>query len=108
MKSATKDWIGGAVSAVMGAIAPAIPVTYIAPDKFNFHDGITNLGVLCVYPVITALSAYLYRRPLPGIEENVLAAQVAQSGTSGTAASVVLAFLGAAAALALSACITPS
>jgi len=65
----TTDWLGGLISAAMGAISPAVSANMIDPKTFNLHDGLYNLGLLCFYPALISVAAYLKRRPLPGVTE---------------------------------------
>jgi len=63
-----KKWIKGIVSAAIGGAANGVTVMVIEPTSFNFQEGLSNLGAVCVVSAIIAIAMYLKKSPLP--EEN--------------------------------------
>jgi hypothetical protein len=59
-------WLKGLLSAVIGGAANAGLTVLVAPDVFNFGNGLNQLGVVAAGGAIIAALGYLKQSPLPG------------------------------------------
>lgn len=60
------NWIKGILSAAIGGAANTIVAAGIAPDTFNFGDGLPKLMMMAGAGALLAVANYLKQSPLPG------------------------------------------
>lgn len=60
-----KIWLKGLISAAIGGAANAGLVAIIAPEQFNFQEGLSRLGTMAIGGAIIAILSYLKQSPLP-------------------------------------------
>lgn len=58
-------WTKGLFSAAIGGAATAISTMVIAPETFNFHEGLSKLGAVAGVSALVAVANYLKQSPLP-------------------------------------------
>ena len=63
-----KKWLKGLISAVIGGAANGVTVLIVAPEAFNFGEGIHKLGSVAAAGAIVSVAMYLKQSPLPGEE----------------------------------------
>jgi len=68
-------WIKGIISAAIGGAANTVAAAGIAPETFNFGDGLSKLGLMAGAGAFLAVANYLKQSPLP-------AGAVGQSGSA--------------------------
>jgi hypothetical protein len=61
-----KRWIKGLISAVIGGAANGVTVLIVAPEAFNFGEGIHKLGSVIGAGALVSVAMYLKQSPLPG------------------------------------------
>ncbi len=60
-----KKWVKGLISAIIGGAANSITVSLVAPETFNFQDGLGKLGAVAAASAIVAAAMYLKKSPVP-------------------------------------------
>lgn len=64
-----KGLIGAGISGTAAAISSGISTTFVAPDKFNLQDGMSNLikviATTAIISFIVSISKYLTTNPMP-------------------------------------------
>ena len=58
-------WIKGIISAAIGGAANSVSAIAIAPETFNFNEGLNKLGLMAGIGAIVAVANYLKQSPLP-------------------------------------------
>ncbi len=73
MNNSFRDWIGGLISAVAGAFSTCTTTALVAPDEINLvtSSGRQRMMFVALAAAAPAIWAYLQRRPLPGVVEEV-------------------------------------
>jgi hypothetical protein len=61
-----KTWLKGLGSAFIGGSANVITTMIVAPDQFNFQEGLPKVAVAAGVGGVLALANYLKQSPLPG------------------------------------------
>lgn len=64
-----KTWLHGLGAAFIGGGASSIVVMVIDPQKFNFGDGLANLGAVFFVSGLLKAAAYLSQSPLPPVNK---------------------------------------
>jgi len=66
-----RDWIGGLISVIAGALAAGMGAIVAAPDRFDWTtmEGQKHLMTVAAFTTAPVIFAYLQRRPLPGVNE---------------------------------------
>lgn len=62
-------WVHGLISAGIGGGATAISTVLVAPETFNFREGLAKLGIVAGVSALVSVGAYLKQSPLPQIVE---------------------------------------
>jgi hypothetical protein len=62
-------WLHGLISAGVGGSATAISTIIVAPETFNFKEGLAKLGTVAAVSAIVSVAMYLKQSPLPPIVE---------------------------------------
>jgi len=67
-----RDWLGGLISAIAGALSSSTGAAMADPNDFNWstEEGRSKMLIVCVMAAWPAILAYLTRRPLPGVVES--------------------------------------
>ena len=72
MSNATLEMIGawfkGLIAACIGGAASAVTPAFVAPETFNFGDGLHKLGMVAAGGAIISGVFYLKGSPLPGVK----------------------------------------
>jgi hypothetical protein len=63
-----RHWVKGLISATIGGAANGVTALIVAPESFNFGDGLSKLGSVMGAAAIVSVSMYLKQSPLPGDE----------------------------------------
>lgn len=61
-----KVWIKGLISAGIGGGATAFSTMVVAPETFNFQEGLTKTAAVAGVSAIVSVANYLKQSPLPG------------------------------------------
>lgn len=70
-KQTLRAWLKGLLAAVIGGIANAVPVAIIAPESFNFHEGLPKLASVTFASALISAAFYLKQSPVPRDDEEV-------------------------------------
>lgn len=88
-----KDWIYGLVGAVINAVANSATIVIIAPESFNFQEGLPKLLNASIVFGILGAALYLKQKPLPCLtpadEAAIVAAKVVATKAVETAKTEV-------------------
>lgn len=68
-KQTLRHWLKGLLAAVIGGVANAIPAAIIAPESFNFDEGLAKLASMTFASGVLSAAFYLKQSPLPKGEE---------------------------------------
>lgn len=60
-----EDWLSSIAAAFIGGAASAITTTVVAPETFNFGDGLAKLLKVALISGILNAAFYLKKSPLP-------------------------------------------
>jgi hypothetical protein len=60
-----QTWLKGLCSAVISGAANAVTGVVVAPETFNFQEGLHKLGALVGVGAVIGLAGYLKQSPLP-------------------------------------------
>lgn len=60
-----QTWLYGLGSALIGGAANSIVAAVVAPESFNFNEGLSKLVTMAVAGAIMSAAAYLKQSPLP-------------------------------------------
>lgn len=67
-----RNWVRGVIGAAIGSASNSVAAVVIAPESFNFHDGLSKLGEFAAYSAIIGAAMWLKQHPVP--DETVLPA----------------------------------
>ena len=60
-----KRWLKGIVSAFIGGASNGVTVMIVEPTSFNFDEGLSKLGTVCLVSAIVSVAMYLQKSPVP-------------------------------------------
>jgi hypothetical protein len=63
-----RPWLKGIIGAAIGGAANGVTVLIVAPDAFNFGEGLGKLEAVMAAGALVSVSMYLKQSPLPGDE----------------------------------------
>jgi hypothetical protein len=58
-------WVRGLVAAVIGGAANAVTTVVVAPEMFNFREGLGKLGAVTAASALVSAAMYLKQSPVP-------------------------------------------
>lgn len=58
-------WLRGLIAAVIGGAANAVMTVIVAPETFNFQEGIGKLGAVTGASALVSAAMYLKQSPVP-------------------------------------------
>lgn len=62
-------WIRGLLAAVIGGASNAVTTVIVAPETFNFQEGLGKLGAIAASSALVSAAMYLKQSPVPNGDE---------------------------------------
>lgn len=61
-------WVKGLIAAIIGGAANAVTTVIVAPETFNFQEGLGKLGAVVASSSIVSAALYLKQSPVPATD----------------------------------------
>ena len=65
MNPSVKKWVMGIAGGAINSAATSVTAMVVAPDKFNIHQGLGELGKMALVSAIIGIALYLKQHPVP-------------------------------------------